>query len=372
MTEIREGHLGYRETIAFLTIVLSTKLFLTYPRNIILEGQTAGWMIAVVDLLFTLLAVLPILSLLKAYPELTLIEITEKFGGAFSGIIVSLLMFSYFLVITCLVLRQFMETIIAAFLPTTPISILTIFFLIGIIYPCYQGIESMSRGAWLLTPFIVFGTLGVLLLVLQNANIDYLFPFWGAGLPTIIQKGAGTSSLLGEILLITLLNPYLRDRGKVTTILYSSLLVAGSLIIANLVVFLMVFPYPTALTLGDYPLYILARQIYFGRFLQRVEAFFIFIWVFSMLINVSALFYGSAVSLARGLKLPFYRPLLFPLAVLVYGLTFLIPNFPTSVWLNEYHLHHLAWVFSYALPALVWLLATLRSKGGTRNEQPAS
>ena len=59
MDTIREGHIGYRETIALLTIVLTSKVFMTFPRSIIIDGQTAGWIVALVDLLVTLAAVLP-------------------------------------------------------------------------------------------------------------------------------------------------------------------------------------------------------------------------------------------------------------------------------------------------------------------------
>ena len=84
-----------------------------------------------------------------------------------------------------------------------------------------------------------------------------------------------------------------------------------------------------------------------------------------MLVKVCALFYGASVSLARGFKLPVYRPLLFPLAVLVYGLNFLIPSFAAVAFLDATILRDYGWAF--ALPTLVWLLVKLRSKGGPKH-----
>lgn len=371
MVAIREGHIGYREGIALLAITLSSKVFLTCPRNLISEGQTAGWLVSLAHLLVALVAVLPGLVLLKKYPDRTLIEIAEESGGAVTGILVSLLMFFFFVFTVIIILRQFTETVIVALLPTTPISIITLFFLLGMVYPCYQGIESLSRGAWLLMPYLLIGLFGVLALVLPKANVDYILPFWGAGLPHVLKAGALKSSMLGEILLVTLLNPYLRDRQKLTPVVIGSLVIYGVLFTLTVLIYQMVFPFPSATSLGPYPLYNMARLVYFGRFLQRVEAIFVFIWVFSLLVAMSAIFYGASVSLARGLKLPVYRPLLFPVAVLVYSLNFLVPNFPSAAWLDAEVLHNYGWTIAFGLPALVWLLSRVKDKGGgNRGTQP--
>ncbi|MHB1166950.1 MAG: hypothetical protein ACYC0N_00225, partial [Carboxydocellales bacterium] len=61
------------------------------------------------------------------------------------------------------------------------------------------------------------------------------------------------------------------------------------------------------------------------------------------------------------------QPLLFPLAILVYSLNFLIPNFPTAVWLDSHVLHDYGWTVAFGLPALVWLMDKVKSKrGGSR------
>jgi spore germination protein (amino acid permease) len=362
MGTIREGHIGYREALALLAIALSSKVFLTCPRNLAELGLTAGWLVSLVQLLVALIAVLPMLALLKAYPEHTLIEISEAIAGPVAGILVSMVQFLFFMGTAIIVMRQFTETIIVALLPTTPISIITIFLLLGIIYPCYLGIEALSRGAWLLMPFLLFGLIGVLLLILPRTHLDYLFPLWGPGLTQIIKAGAIKSSMTGEILLVSIFNPYLRERKQIKTVVIGSLIIYGILFTLTMAIYEMVFPYPSAVTLLPYPLYMLARIIYYGRFLQRVESIFIFIWVFSLLVTISSLFYGATLSLARGLKLPVYQPLLFPLAILVYSVNFLIPNFPAGAWLDSHVLHNYSFIVAFGLPALVWLMVKIWNK----------
>lgn len=371
METIRDGHIGYRETIALLAIALSSKVFLTCPRNLAELGLTAGWLISLVHLLVALIAVLPMLSILKAYPEHTLIEISEDLAGPIAGILVSLVQFLFFLFTSIIIMRQFTETIIVALLPTTPISIITIFLLLGIIYPCYLGIEALSRGAWLLMPFLLFGLFGVLSMILPQIHFDYIFPLWGPGLAQILKTGAIKSSMLGEILLVSVLNPYLRERKQLNTVVIGSVLIYGVLFTLTMAIYEMVAPYPSAVNQSPYPLYSLARTIYFGRFLQRVESIFIFIWIFSLLVTISSLLYGATLSLARGLKIPVYQPLLFPLVILVYSLNFLIPSFLAATMLDAEVLHNYSWAVAFGLPALVWLMDKVkRKRGGTRGFLP--
>lgn len=371
MAAIRDGHIGYRETGALLLVVLTTKVFLTFPRTLVLHGMSAAWMLPLLDLLTTLLLILPLLALMKNYPDYTLIEVAEEFSGPVGGIVVSLLLTTYFLANSVLILRQFSETVIAALLPATPISVITILFLSAVVFSCYQGIEGLTRSAWLLMPFILAGLVGVLGLVMPRANVDYLFPLWGPGPRQLLMNGVLNNSGLTEIALVSILNPYLRERGRVNLVVLGALALAGLCITLSIAVYLMTFS-PISASRITYPLYSMARLIYYGRFFQRVESVFTFMWIFSMVVTVSALFYGAALSLARGLKLPIFRPLLFPLGVLVYALNFLIPNFIAALNLDTLILRTYTKEAFLVLTLLVWLLVKIRDKrGGQDGRLPA-
>ncbi|MDA8233334.1 MAG: endospore germination permease [Clostridia bacterium] len=370
MATLRDGQIGYREAMALLATTLTMHVFLTLPQHYIIEGKTAGWMLPMVDFLFTLGVLFLWLPLVKANPHKTIVEVAEESGGPITGTLVGVLIFIYFVFLTVIIMRQFTETVIVALLPTTPISVISILFLVAMIYSAYQGIESLSRGAWLLMPFIIIGLLGVLALILPRANPVTIFPFWGSGIPEILKFGVIKSFLPMQIILISMLIPYLRDKTRLTTVAVGSLTISAVLIALTVLVYIMVFPVPSSINSGPYPLENLARLIYYGRFIQRVESIFIFIWIFGMLVKASALFYLAAISLARGLKLPEYRPLLFPLVILVYGLNFMIPNFPTAVWLDKNIYRSFGWILAITIPALVWLLYKLKGKGGDSHGQP--
>ena len=75
------------------------------------------------------------------------------------------------------------------------------------------------------------------------------------------------------------------------------------------------------------PFYRLSRNIYLGRFFQRVEALFIIIWSIVGALKIALTLYGAAVSLARTLKLPDYRPLIWPLGLIIFIFSFEFMNF---------------------------------------------
>lgn len=367
---IKDGHIGYREAAATLMVVLTTKTFLSCPQAPIVLGLTAGWMIPIVGLVVTLISLLPLLYLMRKEPEHNLVEIAEYHGGPFAGLVIGLILSAYFFVTIVLVVRQFTETVIVALLPTTPISVITVLFLAGMIYATYQGIEALTRTAWLLIPFILLGMMGVLLLSFHRLDFSSIFPIWGAGVKEILWAGMLKSSLYSEVLIMGMLNPLIRERGKVNSLTITVLMLSGAMFAMTVLVYIMVFGVSAAISSGTYPLYNLARLIYFGRFLQRVESIFIFMWVFSMLVNVAALFYVLCISLATSLKLPVYRPLIFPLAVLIYAINFQIPNFPYAVWLDKNILHDYSFLLSIFVPILVVILMKLTPNRGGAARAP--
>lgn len=372
-SRIKDGHIGYREVGATLTVMLTTKIFLSCPRAPIVEGHTAGWMIPLVGAIIALIGMWPLIYLMQREPDHNLIQMAEDHGGPVAGLFIGIVMSCYFLVAIVMIVRQFTETVIVALLPTTPISVITILFLMGMMYAAYQGIESLTRTAWLLMPFILLGMIGVLLLTFPRADFDRMFPIWGVGLKKIMAFGLLRSSLYSEILIMGMLNPMIRERDKIKPLMITVLSFSGILFALTILVYVLVFDLPAAISSGTYPLYNLARLIDYGRFVQRVESIFIFIWVFSMLVNMATLFYGLCISLASTLKVPIYQPLIFPLAVLIYALVFMIPNFPYAVWLDTKVLHEYSFLVSISIPVLVVFLVKLKPKrGGAGRAQKAS
>jgi len=368
VTVIKDGHIGWREAVALTITFTSIKVLLAFPRMMAKLGLSAGWMIPVIATVLGLLGFGLIAALIKRFPGQSIIEVSEAVAGKFFGAIFSLSFFVFFFYMTVVVLRQFAETVIATTLPQTPISVVTAIFLMAVVYAVYMGIETIARGNWLLFPFMLIGYATILVGVLPYFSSDNFFPLLGTGPADILKYGMLKSSLLGEVLVLAVIYPAIRERDKFNRIGLMGLVVSGLAMTLAVVVLIGTFSPLGARNGAIYPLFQLARLISFGRFVQRIEALFIFVWIFAGLVEISLSLYASAVTLARTLKLPVYRPLVFPLALLAYSLSFLPPDFVTAMRLETEVLRNYGWSIAFVLPGILLLLARLRGIRG--EDQP--
>jgi len=113
-----------------------------------------------------------------------------------------------------------------------------------------------------------------------------------------------------------------------------------------------------------FPMFTMARLVYLGRFLQRTESLLVMFWFFAAAVHLSLLFHATAVGVAGSLRLPFYRPLIYPLAVLVASLV-LIPEDYMVVVLTDRDWMRPLGIAIFLIPLLLLMVAAIRRKGGT-------
>ena len=358
-----QGRLGHYEAVAMLTIMMTSRIFLGLPRLMAIIGGTASWLVVTLAAMGALLGYLVLDALLARFPGLDLIQISRRLIGWLTPLF-GLLFFLFFLAVTALVTRQFAETFVVGILPRTPIGVIGGLLLVLLVLASYLGLETISRLAILYAPYLLLFLLLVYALVLPNASLLNLAPVWGKGLPKIILPSLGKSSVYADLVLLGFFAPSLREPSRRRAVGLSALGATFLIFILTAVVFTLVFDYPGT-TQVYFPLFQLARLVSIGEFFQRVEAVFIFLWFFAAVIAMSAAFYACAYIFCRVFSLTTHRPLLFPLAVLVYSLSLLPDSFAEAARLDGDVLRMYGWLPAFLLPAFLFGVAIIRRRKGT-------
>lgn len=174
-------------------------------------------------------------------------------------------------------------------------------------------------------------------------------------------------SLYSELLVLGVMAPMLRP-GRVGTVGRRGLTGGAVLLTAGWLALELVLPFPSLSRLF-FPILDLTRMVELGEFIQRVEAAFVFVWVFTAGMMLSATVMSAALTLADTAELPDCRPLLWPVALLVFTVAFI----PFDVWqaanLDSLTLRPWSWPVSFGLPALTLAMAALTGKRGAPSEQ---
>lgn len=359
---------GIWESTMFLLNLLGTQIILGFSRLVNEAVGPAGWLLILYVSCIALLGFAMISKLYRKFEGLDLIDVGEYTAGAFGRIITGLLIFVYSIFIITIILREFAEDMKVIILPQTPISFVTMFFLTGMILGAYKGIEAIVRLNSIAMPVIILGFFIITVAVAPYFEVSNLLPVLGKGANQIFVKGFNKVSFFGAIINLYLIYPFIRTRKNFNRIGYTSHIVASLFYLWAALSYSLVFPYPVS-TEKFLPIYELARLINYGRFFQRIESVFVFIWAASALLFLSGGFYLILNIFKKTFKLDYYHPLIFPFAAIIFTMSLLPPNLMTAVSLESTYIRNYAWLFILILPILLLIMANIkkgRSKGGIK------
>lgn len=364
--ENNNHHIGSREVLTLLITLLAGKVFLSFPRDMTQVTSSAAWITILFSGLFSLGGFCIIYWLLQRFPSDNIFGIARKITGNLVGTVLGIMVFCYFLIITSLLIRQFAESFILAILPRTPISVLTFFFVLLLMYGTMMGISAISRVAWFMGPYLLLGVVAIFI-SMANAHLENLAPVLGKGLGSIFQNALIYVSSFSEILVIAVIAPLLRRKNDLFRLGSWSISIATLILTGITMLAIATFNYNAASHL-IFPVFQLTRLISLGSFIQRVEALFVFLWFFTAGIQVSALFYSTVISFSETFRIKNYRPLVFPLATLVFILSLIPQSMPEAVNLDNFTLGRFYSVVWIGVPLLLLTLALLFKK----KEEPAN
>jgi spore germination protein KB len=363
---MKANKIGYRETLTLLVIMITCKIFLSFPRNMAVLGDSTAWLIVLLSGLYSLVGFIFIRRLLVKYPADNIFEISRRTAGRFVGSGLNFLIFLYFLTSSSLLTREFAESFILAILPRTPISVITIIFLVLMIYSVLLGIETLSRLAWFFGPYLLIGLMTIIAFSKQ-ADVQMLLPILGQGPLALIKNSILQMSSYSEILLLAVIAPLLGDRKQLGKIGFFSLIISNLILTGLTAIVILTFNYTETKGLA-FPVFQLTRLISIGEFVQRVESFFVFLWFLTATIGMSGLFYGTVVGFSESFQIRDHRPLVFPLAILVFTLSIIPQSMSEAVHLSFFtgaRYYTAVWA---GIPLILWALSLFRKKTEVTNE----
>lgn len=364
---VNQVKIGQAEAITLLVTAMATKLFLTYPLVIVSHGGSAAWQIVIISGLVTLVFFWLILKYIERFPDRSFPETAEYICGPYFGGLLVMVLLLPWLFELAMIFRRFGEMIVIIALPETSIGLIMLIFFCGTGLAAYLGLPTIARACHLVFPFTIGAALLIVVLSYSNWDTDWLFPILGNGPWVTIKEGIMRSSAFFELSFIYAL-PLFFYAHQIKKISYTSIIVIT--IILTTMVFTYLLAFPAIVGEEPYlPLYNMARSVYLGRFIQRIEAIFVFFWVISGYLWVSVGVYGLCYILTDWLKLPDHRPLVLPALIIIFALAFIPQSLPDAILVTSEYFNNIVFIPIFGLPLLLLLLAVLLGKGGKNNAE---
>ncbi|MCY9666762.1 spore germination protein [Paenibacillus alginolyticus] len=268
----------------------------------------------------------------RLYPKDTIIQYSGTIIGWFPGKVIGFIFIFFYLQINGIVIREYAEFVVGIFLLRTPIVLVLASMTLVCAFAVRAGLEVLGRLAEFIVPIWILLFLLIIILLLPDVEAKHMFPILEKGIIPSMKGAAVPQSWLSEFFLISFLLPFLRDREKgMKWGMISVLIVTLTMVATNIVILMLFGQLTSSLT---YPVMNAAKYISIADFLEHLESIVMAIWVAGTFVKICVFYYAISLGTAQWLNLSDYRPIVFPLGLLL--VLFAIWSGPNLAELSDY------------------------------------
>ncbi|WP_332695242.1 GerAB/ArcD/ProY family transporter [Halalkalibacter lacteus] len=314
--------------------------------------------------------------LFRQYPNLPLTGYAKKIFGKYLGWMIGLLYILYFLYMAARLLRDFGDLLLSSTMPETPLLAINILFVLAICYVLSLGIEVLGRTAEVFIVILIFlGLIGnFLILVSGDIDLHNLQPFLEHGWKPIVTTAFPliTTFPFGELLVFTMLLPYL-NRPELAKKVWLSALIISGLILSYTACLNIAVLGVEEVERSTFPLLSTIGKINLFEFIQRLDAIVVFTFMITVFLKVSIFFYGVLIGMVDLFKLKNHQQIVLPTGVIIIFLSMVMAaNFSEHIeeGLNI-TVHYLHIPFLIIIPLLM-LLVTMIGNRFKKKDRSAS
>ncbi|MBD0381446.1 GerAB/ArcD/ProY family transporter [Paenibacillus sedimenti] len=332
---LKDVKISVRQFGVLVIIYTIGTTILIIPSGLAADAKQDAWLAAILGVCLNVLIVCLYNRVANYFPNMTLIEYNEALFGIWLGKLLSLLFISFSFIGAATVLFYMGNFINTQVMPETPIQAANIIFAIVVVMGVRLGLETLVHAAEIFFPWIIMLFVILVLCLLPEIDMVKLQPAFSAGVKPMIKAAlsvAGTSSL-PFIALFMVYPVHVNQVDKAKKAYLASTVIGGACFI--IITFLCISVLGTKMTERHmFPSYALAKQISIGNFLERVEILIAGIWFLTVYFKTTFYFYGFVTGLAQILNMKDYRPLVFPLGMILVVYSLVV--YPNVAYMTEF------------------------------------
>lgn len=241
--------------------------------------------------------------------------------GKWLGSFIAILYILYFIFLASVNLRYLGEMLVDVGYSRTPLWALTLIMFLAVTYTIRKGIETIARAGEIFFIFlvIIIGSLLVILLFGNTIDFRNLLPIMENGIqPVLIETVKHTLYVpFGEIVVFSVLFPYINNRKKVKAMGFSAFIISG--ITLTLFVIINISVLGVALdTRSSFPLLSTIQTIKIADYLARLDIYFVLILIISGFFRITIYYYAAVVCAVDLFKVKRTSFLIYPIGIVIY------------------------------------------------------
>lgn len=321
------------------------------------------WMTPFIGSVVGFVAIYMALRLYRYYPNQSIIQYGEHLLGKWIGGTANLVWLFFLWQNTGVILREYGEFIVGSVLLRTPQSVVSICLIFVCALAIRGGIEVLGKFALLITPLFLGFVIFIPLLLTPEMDVLQITPVLENGWKPVLKGSILPMEWFMEYVLVSFMLPY--ATGQQSPWRWLSLpiiLMLGTMVLLNLTC---LFVFGDLTSMYTFSVFNAAKYISLGNIIEHIEAIVMVLWIMGGFVQISSWYYILVIGTAQSFHIRDYRPLVFPIGILIVAMSLWIVNdlsemtklFATSGAV-------FAAVVQICYPALLLLIAWWKHKTG--------
>ena len=278
---MKSEKIGYVEAIALITIVMINKIILNTPKDIIAKNGPASCLNVLYISAIAIAIVCLISYLLKKFPGKDILDISEFLGGKPLKVAIGMAYVLLLIMLTASIIKNLSETLRIIYFKTSPILFIALFFIVSSTICNRFSIKVIAKANLIISPAIFISVIILLASSIKNFMPERIFPILGYGLNQTFFSGLSNIFSFSGILYLLFLPPLLDKPNKLKRMSVIAIIISSVYLLLSVTCLLLSLSF-TMNSDESFSLYVLTRNLDYGRFIQRVDAVFILIWIIAI------------------------------------------------------------------------------------------
>jgi spore germination protein (amino acid permease) len=337
------------------------KLILNIPYYIISLVGTGAIVnviyIGILDFLFVLL----LIKLFDKFQNSDIIDVSEYLGGKIFKWIIGIISIIIFFIVAFITLSDFTNILQKIYFSEFPLIYILLFFIAGICIANLTGLRAISRTTCFIIPLTLVSILITVFGIWGDFNIENFTPIFGHDFSTTFVLGASNCFSMYIIVYFYFIKPLLRESVDFKKIVLTSYGMSWLLLLLTIIPVMTLFNVNVT-TEPLNALYLIARKIELGNFIQRTDAFFIFLWILSIFCYLSIVVFMINRTMKKLFKVSNEKMLTFSNCSILFGLTILPLNISQLRFIENTLYRYTILIVIFGIGITIMILANLKFK----------
>lgn len=353
--------IGKTELIALCITIITNNIIINVPTIIIKFSGSGAWLNIIYLTFICLIFIILVCKLMKPFVNFDILDISEFLGGKLLKIVVAFLYIILFLSSSGICLRYFVNSLHIIYFNSISLVFLILLFIIPIVIASRSGLKAISGTNLILIPVAVISIIVLLFTASKDFTWQRLFPVLGYGARETFIAGMTNIFAFNVISYLYFFKPFVKNESNFKKISIIAVIICGIYLLVSITSLLMSFSFITE-TDETLSLYNLTRLINFGRFFQRVDAIFIFLWVLTVLSFLSLNVFIIAHIIKKSINAKVSSELIYPTSALLFVVALSFKDIATIKFINRYIDKIYNCILIFIISLLILLFAYIKKK----------